>query len=737
LSEVAANELLRSAFGRHPDSAFARGCHEATAGNPLLLHELVGALLAAGVTPVDAAIREIPEVGADAVSRFVLRRLGQLSEDGRRLAGAAAVLGDGAELAEAASLARLGRSVAADAFEALVRADLLAEGVLLRFVHPLVREAVYGSIAPSEREHAHGRAATELVRQHASPERAALHILKTPPNTMPDAVAILRTAAARSLGDAAPSNAVAFLERALTEQLDPSLRVAVVREVGEASLQIDPRAATAYFREAIALLEEPEQRAEAALLLGRALYAAGETDAAIAALERASAEVPSSAVDLAHYLKYELSNALFGSGRTEDAVERGRGLYEKPPTGEGVGSRALLATLAWLAMFLPRPRKEAVELAAAALADDLLLDDDTSDAFWSAAWVFLVAEEYDLARAAVDRALAQAVPRGALQWFVWSAYYRSRLSFCLGELAEAEADTRVALEASGTHGLAVGTPWLAAALGDVLRERGRLDEAAAAVQLPGSAEPKHAPNVLLVTRAEVRLAQERPAQAYAELEEFHRRRDTVGADNRAAPWRPIIAQALAALDRREEAVTLAAEEVELARFWGAPRALGRALRVFGELKGGSVGLGLLREAVAILEASPARLEHAHAVAALGSALRRAGRRKEARDQLRRGVELAFLCGADPLANHAHDELVAAGARPRRDPIESRGTLTASELRVARMAAEGMTNREIAQALFLSEKTIENHLGSVYRKLEIGSRSQLARALPARPEAAAH
>jgi DNA-binding CsgD family transcriptional regulator len=81
-----------------------------------------------------------------------------------------------------------------------------------------------------------------------------------------------------------------------------------------------------------------------------------------------------------------------------------------------------------------------------------------------------------------------------------------------------------------------------------------------------------------------------------------------------------------------------------------------------------------------------------------------------------------------VAARAHDELVTAGARPRRDPIESRSTLTASELRVARMAAEGMTNREIAQALFVTENTIETHLRSVFRKLDIRSRSQLARSL---------
>jgi DNA-binding NarL/FixJ family response regulator len=113
---------------------------------------------------------------------------------------------------------------------------------------------------------------------------------------------------------------------------------------------------------------------------------------------------------------------------------------------------------------------------------------------------------------------------------------------------------------------------------------------------------------------------------------------------------------------------------------------------------------------------------------LGAATRRAGRRAEAREPLREALEQARACGADAVAARAHEELVAAGARPRRDPTESRSTLTASEVRVARMAADGMTNREIAQALFLTENTIETHLRSVFRKLEIRSRSQLARAL---------
>jgi DNA-binding NarL/FixJ family response regulator len=167
-----------------------------------------------------------------------------------------------------------------------------------------------------------------------------------------------------------------------------------------------------------------------------------------------------------------------------------------------------------------------------------------------------------------------------------------------------------------------------------------------------------------------------------------------------------------------------AEELELARTWGAPRALGAALRAAGLVEGGEQGLALLEEAVEVLTSSPAKLEHAKARTELGAALRRANRRSEAREQLRRAVELATICGATPLAARAETELRATGARSRRIALSGLESLTPSERRVAQMAAEGPTNREIAQALFVTPKTVELHLSSVYRKLGISSRSQL-------------
>jgi DNA-binding NarL/FixJ family response regulator len=201
-------------------------------------------------------------------------------------------------------------------------------------------------------------------------------------------------------------------------------------------------------------------------------------------------------------------------------------------------------------------------------------------------------------------------------------------------------------------------------------------------------------------------------------------------DNPAGhPWRTVTAAVLGRMDRAEEGIELALAELELARRWGAPGPIGRALRVAGELSGAD-GIDLLAEATHVLEASHARLERAKALAALGTRLRLARKPSEAREPLQRALELATVCGATALADHARTELHAAGARPRREALTGVEALTPSELRVADLAAEGKTNREIAQELYVTPKTVEVHLSSSYRKLEIAGRRQLPEAMAA-------
>ena len=145
---------------------------------------------------------------------------------------------------------------------------------------------------------------------------------------------------------------------------------------------------------------------------------------------------------------------------------------------------------------------------------------------------------------------------------------------------------------------------------------------------------------------------------------------------------------------------LAREELELARRFGAPRAIGIALRTLGVIGG---DLDALREAVDVLAASPARLEHARALADLGVALRHRRRIVDAREPLRRALDLATRCDATPLAERARTELQIAGARPRRPRLSGVDSLTTNERRVAALAAEGRSNREIAQTLYVSQQ----------------------------------
>ena len=169
-------------------------------------------------------------------------------------------------------------------------------------------------------------------------------------------------------------------------------------------------------------------------------------------------------------------------------------------------------------------------------------------------------------------------------------------------------------------------------------------------------------------------------------------------------------------------------ELEQARSWGSPVPIGVALRVLGLAEGGERGIELLEESVETLGPTPARLERARSLVELGAALRRSNRRADARVHLQDGLELAHLCGATVLEAQARDELAATGARPRRVIQTGVETLTASERRVAQMAAQELSNKEIAQTLFVTVKTVELHLSNVYRKLRIGSRRELGAAL---------
>jgi DNA-binding CsgD family transcriptional regulator len=279
----------------------------------------------------------------------------------------------------------------------------------------------------------------------------------------------------------------------------------------------------------------------------------------------------------------------------------------------------------------------------------------------------------------------------------------------------------------------VARPYNIGFLALALLEQGRADEAARVIDQGDFPEQLPVDQVNLVwfrlSRGRLRIETGSPQRG---VEELLRVGDTVRLvpfDNPSSvPWRRWAAEGLRLLDRNEQARALADEELALARRWGDPYAIGASLRVLGCVEGGEAGIGLLQEAVEVLAGSEAGLEHAHALIDLGAALRRGNRRAEARGLLREGVDLARRVGAFGLAERANDEIAATGARPRKVRQTGLDALTASERRVAQLAADGMSNKEVAQALFVTIKTVEVHLSNAYRKLEISSRMQLDKAL---------
>jgi DNA-binding NarL/FixJ family response regulator len=204
-------------------------------------------------------------------------------------------------------------------------------------------------------------------------------------------------------------------------------------------------------------------------------------------------------------------------------------------------------------------------------------------------------------------------------------------------------------------------------------------------------------------------------------------------------WRGGAALAAWRTGDRERALATIDEDLDLARAMDAPALIGRALRVRGVIEGGEDGLALLADSVRILAGSEARMEHIAALVDLGSAMRRGGRRAQARQPLHEAVGLADGIGARLIARVARDELRAAGGRMRAEPSTGREVLTPGERRVARLAAHGHTNREIAQELFVTRKAVEWHLANAYRKLGIRSRRELPSRLAEHksPESTSH
>jgi DNA-binding CsgD family transcriptional regulator len=733
LSAGAVKELARERLGDAADDAFSAACHEATGGNPLLLHELLYELEAEGVTPDAAHVGTVRDLGPRAASRAVLLRLARLPGEAATVARAASVLGDGTDLPAVARLAGLDTQEAAEAIGTLARADVLRPEHPIGFVHPLVRDAVYRDVPAGERALQHERAARLLADAGASAERVAAQLLEVPERGDEWVVATLRQAAAGAMRRGAPDSAVSYLSRALVEPPPDAQRGDVLRDLGLAEALTDGHAAAEHLKAVHDGIDDPVLRGWLAGLLSAVMMLAGRTRDAARVCRHAIDSLPPDQGELRRRLQSSyVTVSFFDTGavpRSEvDEIVQGPELEEPGP-----GARLLQAVAAYVAAAANEPADRVVQLALDAIADGSLLETDNGSGAVAGLMSVMALTDRPEALSLCDAALADAHRRGSVMAAAPAHTYRGYSLFARGELAEAAEMIETGFEEVELWGIEVARLHPSSYLTEVLIELGDLDGAERALARAGLPidvpENNFQMSWWIASRLRLLVAQGKLEEALAVAIDAERRFGKSLRNPAWLPWRSLKAETLDRLGRSEEALPLASEEVELARRWGAPRALGRALRVRGQIAR-EEGLDDLREAVEVLDGTLARLELGKALAAQGAAIRRGRKPTEAREPLRRALELASACGAEPLAEHARSELHAAGARPRSEALSGVEALSPSERRVVDLAADGRTNRLIAQELFVTPKTVEVHLTNAYRKLGIRSRRELPAALAA-------
>ena len=740
LGAAAVGEFVR----RHVAGAredFCRRCFELTAGNPLHLRALVTALEPGRSQPDETDLAAGATTAARALERSVLRRLAVMAPSARTVAEAVAVLEDDVPLELAAALAGLELGVAEAAAGELARVDVLQPGDPMRFVHPLLRAAVYGGLPERVRGDTHGRAARLLSAAGAADEQVCAHLLKASPTADEGTVERLRVTARRALARGAPVSAVEYLRRAVREPPSGAARPAVLAELGHAEAIAGRAEAITHLEAAIALVDDARERARLLLDFGRALHHSGRLTDACSAFRRGLDELDAIGghdADLRVELEGGYLNAaLFNPGRAADAHQRARKILGGTDALTSGPELALLSKAMMLELWAGGPRNEVLTAARRLLGDGRLTEEDAADT--QVAWHLIATlgwcDDYAGAREALRIAFADAGRRGSALSYVLACVFRSRHALWTGPIGDAVHDARAALELSPPHSVYHYSASYCLVSG--LIERDEADEAEAVLRYVDQ-QRAAAPPFFAAWRqmAGGRLAACRGEHAVA-LDAFlaaGRHHAALGIVNPAVlPWRSEAALAAQRLGDLDRAQALVAEELALAARFGGPRAIGVARRAAGLLARGDAAVELLRSAGEMLAGCGARVEHARALTDLGAAVRRAGRRDGARTILRESTRRAEDVGADRLAEQAGAELRAAGGRAPARATSPGDRLTAGERRVAELAAAGQTNRQIANALFITVKAVEWHLSNAYRRLGISGRTGLSPALAARAD----
>ncbi|WP_371659459.1 AAA family ATPase [Streptomyces sp. NBC_00280] len=780
LSHDAAAELVRSAVGDDVPEKWVTDYVRAGAGNPLLLRALLEDLSAttAAPAPLPKTCAALYPGAYPAAVSWWLDCAGAATAETARVLAALDELPEGADadlFTETVDTLGADPARVRGWLTAMPRLGMLRFGDdgQSRYAHPLLRDAVLTGWCAADRQAAHGAAAEAMLRRGVPTPTVAELLLRS--GTMGEvwATEVLLDAAGSAVRDDRTDDAVVLLRRALDEPMSDGRRAEVLTELGSLEFAaVRSSAAIPRLTEAMRLPGLPQYRVQAAVALGTALARRGEARAAVTLLHNLDGQL----TDHPDLLRtVQTASALLSDHDQTIREEMYRRLHETAehsPQALGPAGRALLvryeATAGLISADAAMKRVRALlSEPAGPLTEPFLLGTAAAVAQW--------ADELDEAERLTDRGLTGQRPTLLHPMHEALLNVRADIAAARGDYGQLLSDeeswrgdgtgagTGTGTGGSPGPGFGFGLEWVAgpgearapAEIGTgsgtgtgtgtsngngptnveahvliALVETGRVDEA---WQLADAFDLREAHdswelNRFLYARGVVRAASGDPAGALGDFLECGRRqsaRDVLSPV--VTPWRAAAAQCQLALGHPREALALAEEELRLARVWNTPRLVGRSLRILGTATGGRHGLDLSEEAVRILREAAVETELIPALIARGRQLTAAGDRSRARKSLREAAERAEHLGAVRLRSAADESLREGGARRT-----ATTTLTASERRIAELAAEGRTNTEIAELLHVARRTVETHLTSAYRKLGIRRRGELTAALGRAP-----
>jgi len=729
--------MLADYFGENPDPTFVAACCAATGGKPLFLNALLSSLGRQRVLPTADMAGRVERVPIPKITQIVLSRLALLPVAASDLLQAGAILGDRADSTVARQLAKIDALAAERAADAAAQMELLRPGRPLVFSSPLIRWAIHHDIPTARRSHLHARAAQLLAEHGAGEATVAEHLLATEPAGDVETADRLQQTGRSALAAGDVNLALRCLSRAVAESPPAQQRGSLYLDLASAEMMQRLPTALSHFRRAIELGAVDDLsviRLAVGLLRGLAdmPQLRAETLRTVWGLRSRL-----DAVDRDLRIEFELVLTMASShpAQRSEGLARLRALLAEPgDNGHGVPQMArtfvdihdVASASAITADELAATLEKVVDV------DQLLSSDPVVEKFQTMAFFgLLCADRFapvdDLLRTAQGRPRERGHTASEL-----SVSFLSGISLLWqGSLLAAEEECRRGRNLGAQLG---GGQWNRPTVGlvETLVRQGRIDEAG---HLSDSLRPEEIDDGIFraIARGERGWLLVARGLRREGLEEFLAAgEDALGAGivNPALnSWRADAATVLASLGDWDEARRLADEHLTLARAFGAVRAIGIGLRAMAAATPDlPERIAWLSEAIDLLEPSMARLEAAHALIELGTALVDHGKKEEARGVLRRGANLASLCGAHQLVEEAGIQLRAAGARPRRLGIIGPDSLTPAELRVVRLAAAGKTNLGIAADLYVSVKTVEGHLAKAFRKLGVDSRLDLAPAL---------